>query len=299
MGWLAHGPILGMVCILIATFFFSTTNAIIRALSSDLPPVEIAFFRSLFGVLLLLPLVFFWYGLGSLKTERPKLHLARGVLHAVSMILWFVALSMVPLAETAALEFAAPIMATTIAILFLGEVARMRRLVALAVGIVGVLIVVRPGLEAVSWGQVLILISVALWAGCQLIIRELGRTDSAFVQGFYTVAIFVPITAAVAIPVWVWPTWIELAVCMVIAASSTIGIWFYGEAFRRAEMTAILPLESTKLLWAVLYGVVFFAEQPEILTLVGGIVIFAAAAYITIREAQLARQAVIAPVTGE
>jgi drug/metabolite transporter (DMT)-like permease len=97
----------------------------------------------------------------------------------------------------------------------------------------------------------------------------------------------------------VWPTLPELAVSLVIAASSTIGIWFYGEAFRRAEMTAILPLESTKLLWAVLYGIVFFAEAPEVLTLVGGVIIFAAAAYITIREAQLARQAVVAPVTGE
>ncbi len=297
-GWLAHGPILGMGCILVATFFFSSTNAIIRALSSDLPPVEISFFRSLFGVLLQLPLVL-WFGLGSIKTTRLPWHIARGVLHAVSMILWFVALSMVPLAETAALEFAAPIMATIIAILFLGEVARMRRLIALAVGVAGVFIVVRPGFDAVSWGQILVLISVTLWAGCQLIIRELGRTDSAFVQGFYTAIVFVPITAAVAIPVWVWPTWTELAVCAVIAAGSTIGIWFYGEAFRRAEMTAILPLESTKLLWAVLYGVVFFAEQPEVLTLVGGVIIFAAAAYITIREAQLARRTIMAPVTGE
>jgi drug/metabolite transporter (DMT)-like permease len=289
---------MGMICILIATFFFSTTNAIIRALSSDLPPVEIAFFRSLFGMLLLLPLVL-WYGRDSIRTKRPELHLARGVLHAVSMILWFVALSMISLAEAAALEFAAPIMATIIAIMFLGEAVRMRRLIALAVGIVGVFIVVRPGFEAVTWGQVLVLISVALWAGCQLIIRELGRTDSAFVQGFYTVVIFVPITAVVAIPVWVWPTWTELGVSFIIAASSTIGIWFYGEAFRRAEMTAILPLESTKLIWGVLYGLVLFSEQPEILTLVGGVVIFSAAAYITIREAQLARRAVMAPVTGE
>lgn len=287
-----------MICILIATFCFSSTNAIIRALSSDLPPVEISFFRSIFGVLLQLPFVA-WFGVSALRTSRPQLHLARGLLHAVSMILWFVALSMVPLAETAALEFAAPIMSTSIAILFLGEIARVRRLVALAVGILGVFIVVRPGFETVSWGQIIVLVSVALWAGCQLIIREVSRTDSAFIQGFYTAVIFVPITAVVAAPVWVWPTMAELAVSLVIAASSTIGIWFYGEAFRRAEMTAILPLESTKLLWAVLYGVVFFAEAPEVLTLVGGVVIFAAAAYITIREAQLARRPVVAPVTGE
>ena len=298
MGWLAHGPVLGMVCILIATFCFSTTNAIIRGLSHSLPPVEISFFRSLFGVALQLPLLA-WFGIASLKTNRLELHAARGVLHAVSMILWFVALSMVSLSMAAALEFAAPIMTTIIAIMFLGEVAHVRRLTALAVGILGVLIVVRPGIADVSWGEILVLLSVTLWAGCQLIIRELGKTDSAFSQGFYTVAIFVPITALAAIPVWVWPTMHDLGVSLLIALSSTVGIWFYGEAFRRAEMTAILPLEATKLLWAVIYGLVFFSERPEVLTLLGGVVIFSAAAYITFREAQLARRTVAAPAVGE
>ena len=289
---------MGMVCILIATFFFSSTNAIIRAASASLPPVEVSFFRSLFGVLLQLPFLW-WFGLGALKTERMNLHVARGVLHAVSMILWFVALSTVPLSLAAALEFAAPIMTTIIAILFLGEVARVRRITALAVGIIGVLIVVRPGVAEVSWGEILVLVSVTLWAGCQLIIRELGKTDSSFAQGFYTVLIFVPITGIAAFPVWVWPTPSDIALTLTIAASSTIGIWFYGEAFRRAEMTAILPLEATKLLWAVIYGLVFFNESPEVLTLVGGFVIFSAAAYITIREAQLARVAAPPRASGE
>jgi drug/metabolite transporter (DMT)-like permease len=158
------------------------------------------------------------------------------------------------------------------------------------VGIVGVLIVVRPGFETVSLGQMLILLSVTLWAGCQLIIRELGRTDSSFTQGFYTVAIFTPVTAVATIPVWVTPSWASVGLMFAIAMVSTIGIWFYGEAFRRAEMTAILPLEATKLVWAVGLGWIFFAEQPEVLTLLGGVVIFSAAAYITIREAQLARR---------
>ena len=296
--WLSRGPVLGMVCILAATLCFSAGNAIVRGLSSDLPPAEIAFWRSVFGVALQLPLVG-WFGATAIKTARLKLHVARGVLHAVSMLLWFVALSLVPLAETAALEFAAPILSTIIALVFLGETLRMRRIVALVVGIAGVLIVVRPGFEVVSWGQGLILLSVSLWAGCQLIIRELGRTESAFAQGFYTAVVFVPITAAAALPVWVWPSLSDLAVTFAIACLSTTGLWLYGEAFRRAEMTAILPLESTKLLWAVILGIVFFAEEPEVLTLVGGFVIFGAAAYITIREAQLARRTVIAPVTGE
>ena len=278
-----------MVCILAATLCFSTTNALIRGLSGAVPPVEIAFFRSIFGLSILAPIVA-WYGVKSVATARLNWHAARGVLHVASMMIWFVALSMVPLAEAAALEFAAPIMTTAIAIVFLGEAIRMRRMVALVVGIAGVLIVVRPGFETVSMGQLLILLSVTLWAGCQLIIRELGRTESAFAQGFYTVIVFTPVTALATIPIWVTPSLSSVAMMFMIAAVSTVGIWFYGEAFRRAEMTAILPLEATKLVWAVGLGWIFFAEQPEVLTLVGGLVIFGAAAYITIREAQLARR---------
>jgi drug/metabolite transporter (DMT)-like permease len=164
-------------------------------------------------------------------------------------------------------------------------------MMALAVGVIGVLLVVRPGFEAFTLGQALCLVSIGLWSGCQLMIRELGRTESAFVQGFYMVAVFTPITAVIAAPYWMWPDAYSLAVLAGLAGISTMGTWFYGEAFRRAEMSAILPLECTKLLWAVGYGMIFFAEVPQILTLVGGVVIFAAAAYITIREAQLARAA--------
>lgn len=287
--WWARGPVLGMVCILAATFLFATMNAIIRGLSGAVPPVEIAFFRSVFGLLLLLPFVA-WFGLGSIRTARLPLHATRGVVHAVSMMIFFVALSMVPLAETTSLEFAAPIMSTAIAILFLGEIVHARRLIALAVGVAGVLIVVRPGFEDVSLGQVLILISVVMWAGCQLMIRELSRTDTAFTQGFYMVAFFTPITLIASVPVWVWPSVGEVAVLGGLAVIATAGTWLYGEAFRRAEMSAILPLESTKLIWSVGYGLIFFSEQPEVLTLVGGLTIFGAAAYITIREAQIARR---------
>jgi drug/metabolite transporter (DMT)-like permease len=279
-----------MLCILAATFCFSGGNAIVRAAAAHIPAVEVSFFRSVFALALQLPVIF-WMGFSAIHTRRLSLHASRGVLHAASMILWFVALPMVPLSESASLEFAAPIMTTVIAIVFLGEAIRMRRIAALAVGIIGVALVVRPGFETVSVGQLLCLASVALWSACQLIIRELGKTESAFVQGFFTVAFFTPITFVAALPTWVWPDLNALVLCFALAITSTLGTWFYGEAFRRAEMTAILPLESTKLVWAVLYGFVIFGEVPEIMTLIGGLVIFSAAAYITLREAQLARRA--------
>ncbi|MEQ1755086.1 MAG: DMT family transporter [Micropepsaceae bacterium] len=277
-----------MICILIATFCFSGGNAIVRAAAGHIPAVEVSFLRSVFALLLQIPIAV-WFGLHSIKTRRLGLHASRGFLHALSMILWFVALPLVPLSESASLEFAAPIMTTIIAIALLGEAIRIRRVVALVIGVTGVLIVVRPGFDTVSQGQILCLASVALWSGCQLIIRELGRTESAFVQGFYTVAFFTPITLIAALPTWVWPDTSSILLCVMLAVTSSVGTWFYGEAFRRAEMTAILPLESTKLLWAVLYGLMFFGEVPKVVTILGGVIIFSAAAYITLREAQIAR----------
>lgn len=279
-----------MACILAATLCFAAMNAIIRGLAQSVPPVEIAFFRSAFGLAIQLP-VLLWFGLATIRTTRLRLHAARGVLHAISMMVFFVGLATTPLAETTSLEFAAPIMSTTIAILFLGEAVRARRLIALAIGILGVLIVVRPGFETVSTGQILIMISVAMWAACQLMIRELAKTESAFVQGFYMVAFFTPITLIASVPVWVWPSVPTLGALFGLAVIATAGTWFYGEAFRRAEMSAILPLESTKLIWAVWFGWMFFSEEPEAMTLIGGVAIFAAAAYITIREAQISRRA--------
>jgi drug/metabolite transporter (DMT)-like permease len=290
--WLPQGPLAGMICILLATACFASMNAIIRGLSHTISPIEIAFFRSLFGLFLLAPFLW-WYGLGTIRTHKFKLHATRGVVHAVSMMIFFVGLSMTPLTATSALEFAAPLVATTIAILFLGEAVRVRRLVALAIGYVGVLIVVRPGLVELNDGQMLILVSVAMWAGCQLMIRELSKTESAFTQGFYMVSFFTPITFVASLPFWTWPDAQTLLILFVLAVIATSGTWLYGEAFRRAEMSAILPLESTKLIWATMLGWVFFVEVPDPLTLVGGAVIFAAAAYITIREAQLGRKAVV------
>jgi drug/metabolite transporter (DMT)-like permease len=287
--WLPQGPLAGMICILIATACFAGMNAMIRGLSHTVSPVEIAFFRSFFGLCIMAPFVW-WYGRGTIRTQRFRLHATRGVVHALSMIIFFVGLSLTPLSATSALEFAAPLMATTIAIFFLGEVVRVRRIVALAVGYAGVLIVVRPGLVEISLGQTLILISVATWACCQLMIRELSKTETAFTQGFYMVSFFTPITLIAALPFWTWPDLATLLSLAVLATVATTGTWLYGEAFRRAEMSAILPLESTKLLWATMFGWLFFAEVPDPITLLGGAVIFSAAAYIAVRETQLGRK---------
>jgi drug/metabolite transporter (DMT)-like permease len=282
----------GMACMLAATACFAVMNALIRYLGKDglVPPAEIAFFRACFGFVLLAP-VLAWYGPQIVRTQRLRMHALRGTVQGVSMVLFFMGLSMIVLAKATAFEFAAPIIATAIAVLFLGEPVRMRRLIAMAVGFVGIMIVLRPGFIPLDWGPVLVILSVIIWAGCQLMIRSLSRTENSFAQTFYMTVFLMPVNFAAAVPGWVWPSWHAVFVLALIAGVANIGTVLYGEAFRRADMSAVLPLESTKIIWTASLGWAFFAETPDIWTLFGGFVIFAAAAYITIREAQLARVA--------
>jgi drug/metabolite transporter (DMT)-like permease len=294
------GAGLGMASMLAATACFAVMNALIRYLGKDglVPPPEIAFFRALFGFILLLP-VLAWYGPQLVKTQRLGMHALRGTVQGVSMVLFFVGLSMIVLAKATAFEFAAPIIATAIAIVFLGESVRIRRLAAMAVGFVGIMIVLRPGFIPLEWGPVFIILSVVIWAGCQLMIRSLSRTEGSFAQTFYMTLFLMPVNLIAAVALggfepdwrWVWPDWHATFVLFAIAAVANVGTVLYGEAFRRADMSAVLPLESTKIVWTASLGWAFFAETPDIWTLAGGFVIFAAAAYITIREAQLARRA--------
>ncbi len=275
---------------LIATACFAVMNAGIRLLSKDgaLPAVEVTFFRAAFGLAFLLPFLF-WTGTAPFKTRRLGMHAARGGLQAVSMMLFFIGLSLTPLAKTTAFEFAAPIIATALAIVFLGERLRWRRLLAMGIGLLGVLIVLRPGLVDLTAGPMFVIVSVILWAGCQLMIRSLSRTEGSFTQALYMALFLTPLTALPAGLVWVWPSGWQLVILAGIAGVASFGTICYGEAFRRAEMSAVLPLESTKIVWTASLGFILFAERPDIWTLVGGFIIFAAAAYITIREAQLAR----------
>ena len=147
----------GIVLMLLGTVCYSLLHALIRYMSAELHPFELAFFRNLFGLLVLLPW-FIRYGLALLKTNRLGLHSLRASLNVVAVLSYFYALSIVPLADATALSFTAPIFATLLAIVFLGEVVRTRRWTAILFGFAGTLVVLRPGFETVNLGQMLVVV---------------------------------------------------------------------------------------------------------------------------------------------
>ncbi|MDF1587282.1 DMT family transporter [Marinimicrococcus flavescens] len=281
-----HPAIRGVGWMMLAAFGSSAMNGIIRVLSADLHAFEIAFFRNLFALIVLLPLI--WRaGAASLRTTRPGLHVLRGVLNAVSMLSFFYAVTVTPLATVAALNFTAPLFASVLAALLLREMVGLRRIVGILVGFSGALVILRPGIAAPSAGELLVLLSSAAWAAALIDIKILARTDTPLTITAYAAFFLTPICLVAAIPFWTWPDLTGLgllALCGILGNISQISI---AKAFSAAETTQVLPGDFTKLLWAALIGYVFFAELPDVWTFLGGTLIFASVLYVAYREARV------------
>jgi drug/metabolite transporter (DMT)-like permease len=197
-GWRAR-PILrgdaaiGAALMIMSTICFVSMQSLIRQIGGELPPVEVAFFRNLFGFCAIAP-IFFRQGFKPLKTSRLRLHALRGALQGVSMMAFFTGVTMVPFAEATSISFSAPLFATILAVIILREKIRIRRISALLFGFVGVLVVLRPGFVEVGVGQGLLLSSSLIWGAAIIVIKRLSISESAATQTAYMGLFMTPIT---------------------------------------------------------------------------------------------------------
>lgn len=280
---------MGAVLMVAATLCFVSMQSLIRQLGGELPPVEVAFFRNLFGFVAIAP-IFLRHGLKPLRTKRLPLHALRGVLQGVSMMAFFTGITMAPFAEATSISFSGPLFATVLAVFILRERIRMRRIMALLAGFLGVLIVLRPGFTEVGLGQGLLLGSSLVWGAAIIVIKRLSSTETAATQTAYMGLFMTPITLLPAIYVWQTPTFEQLGWMAVIGAFGTLGHLCFASAFRRADSSALLPLDFLRLFWASALGFLLFGEIPDVWAWIGGGVIFASATYIAFREAHLAKK---------
>ena len=255
----------GMLLITLSTLGFSGMHATIRHVSDELHPFEIAFFRNLFGFSALTP-YFLRYGFGLLRTQRLGLHALRGSVQVFGMLMFFTAVSITPLAKVSALSFTAPLFATLGAVLVLGERIRARRMVALAIGFAGAVIIVRPGAVPLDLGAVLALTSSAIWASAMLMIKSLSRTESSITITAYMGVFLTPLSLLPALFVWRWPTADAYLWLLVLGTLGTMGHVAMAQAFKEADASAILPLDFSRLIWASLLGFFLFGQVPEVWT---------------------------------
>lgn len=288
----------GMLLMLLTTLCFACMQSMIKwlAAAGDAPlhPFEIAFFRNLFGLVALVPMLFsngLTGAMAAFKTPRPGAHLLRAVVQTAGMLCFFTAVTMVPLAEVTSLSFSAPLFATTLAVLIMGERIRMRRITALVIGFIGVVVVLQPGVEAISEGAILAIVSSLCWGFAMTVIKSLSRTDSALTLTLYAGVYLAVFTAIPAAMYWTAPTAEQLVWLLGIGIVGTLGHLAFAQALRIADMSAVLPLDFMRLVWASAIGFVIFGEVPSLIAWAGGALIFSSATYIAVREAQLARAA--------
>ena len=281
-------PTRGIVMMLLSTLGFSVMHAIIRHVSADLHPVQIAFFRNFFGLVVFLPW-FLRFGFAPLRTRHLKLHALRAVLNVCAMFAFFTALSLSPIAQVTALGFTAPIFATLLAVFVLGEVVRLRRWSAIVCGFLGTLVILRPGLQAIDLGSLLTLLSALLWGCTLIVIKVLARNESAMTITSYMNILLTLLSVVPALVVWRTPVGVEWLWLLAIGVLGTLAQVAITQSLKEAETGVVMPFDFCKLIWVSILGYLFFAEVPGPFVWLGGAIIFAASTYIAIRESRLAR----------
>lgn len=276
-------PLRGVLWMLAGTVFFSSMHGLIRHVSAGMHPFEVVFFRNLFGLIVVAPW-FMRYGFSVLKTGNLKLHILRAGLNIISMLAFFYALSLAPLADVTALTFAAPLFAPILATIFFGERAGPLRWAAILFGFAGAMVVLRPGFTDVNAGLVLAAFAALVWAFALMVIKQLGRTDSTVTITSYMIVCLVPLSAVPAVFVWQWPTGEQFLWLMAIGVSGTIGHLLLNQAVKEAQANTVMPFDFARLIWAVLIGYFAFAELPDAFTWVGGLMICGSGIYIAYSE---------------
>ncbi|NSX56541.1 DMT family transporter [Parasulfitobacter algicola] len=287
----ASRPLAGIFWMLVTGILFVAVTAVVKHLDGAVPAAQAAFLRYLLGLVFILPMI--RPILRARLTKRQfKLFGIRGIVHTLAVMLWFYAMSQIPIAEVTAMNYLSPVYVTIGAALFLGEKLALRRIIAVCVALLGVLIILRPGFREIETGHLAMLGTAVLFAGGYLIAKQMSsEVNPVVIVGMLSLIVTVgllPFAAAV----WVTPTMTQLAWLFLVACFATAGHYTMTLAFAAAPLTVTQPVTFLQLVWATLLGFFLFSEEIDILTVLGGTIILASVVFISWREAKLKRKAV-------
>ena len=281
---LRHRNLRGIAWLMLSLPCFQLMNVMLRHVAADLPPIEVMFFRNLFGFLILAPLLL--KSPAALRTRQLGMNALRGLVHLGGMVCWVYALTLIPLATASALVFSTPLFVAIGAVLFFRERAGMHRWLAIAAGFAGVLLVMRPGIEALSLGSVVVLGAAILHGVSKVLVKVIVRTDSTMATVFHLNVQMSLFGLVPTLIFWQTPTLAHLGWFVVLAVVGAIAHYTLTRAIEHADLTALQPFEFVQLAWAALLGYAIFAEIPTNHVLLGGAVIVAATSYMVHHEAR-------------
>ena len=284
-------PLWAVLLVLCASLCFATLSAQVRKLSDlGMDPFVVTFWRNFFGLFFMLP----WLirnGLGTLRTGRFWMFLTRSGISFVSMVAGFWSLALIPFAKAISISFTAPLFATLLAALVLGERVRLRRWSATIAGFIGVVIVLQPETLGIGKGELLALLGAGLSAIVSMIVKNLSRTESSQAIVTYMVLLLTPMSLAIALPYWTWPPAGWWPFMMGMGLCGTLGHLCWVRAITLSEISLVVSYDYVRLLFAAIIGYFAFAEVPMLHTWIGSAIIVGSGIYIARREAQLHQSA--------
>lgn len=283
-------PLAGVLWMVASGLCFVAVTAGVKYLGPGIPAAESAFLRYALGLVFVLPLI------GKLRYTRlePAVWRAfgwRGAAHTMAVMLWFYAMTRIPLAEVSAMGYMNPIWISIGAVLFLGERLRFRRIMAIVVAILGALVILRPGMRELNTGHLAMLGTSFFFAISYLFAKQLsGRASPSVIVGMMSLTVTIGL-APFAWAVWEPVTWTQVAILFGIACFATLGHYLMTYAFAAAPITVTQPVTALQLVWSVMLGALLFGEPVDIWVVAGGVMVVSAVIFIALREHQLRRAA--------
>jgi drug/metabolite transporter (DMT)-like permease len=287
-------PLLGIFWMLITGLCFVAVTALVKYMGPRMPPAEAAFLRYFLGLVFLLPMLPAVRA-AHLTARQWRLFTLRGVFHSGGVILWFYAMTRIPIAEVTAMNYLAPVYVSIGAALFLGEKLALRRIAAIVVALIGTAVILRPGFREVEPGHVAMLFCAVTFAGSYLLAKIMAdEAKPAVVVAMLSIFVTIGL-APFALADWVTPTLGDVGLLFTVACFATAGHYTMTLAFAAAPVTVTQPITFLQLVWAVLLGALVFAEPVDIWVIMGGLLILASVTFITWREAVLKRRPITPP----
>ena len=288
-------PALGVGLKITAILLFTCMSAIIKSLADEVPAGESVFFRSFFAI----PVILIWLAQrgklkSGLKTKNPMGHVWRGLFGTTAMGLTFTGLGLLPLPEVTAIGFATPIFTVILAAVLLGEQIRLIRVTAVAIGLVGVMIILWPRFSSIGTmeqtatiGALLILMATMVRSLVQIHIRQLVQNEDTAAIVFYFSAT-ASILALFTLPFgWVMPDLQTFGLLVLAGLIGGVAQILITSAYRFGSASMLAPYDYTSMLFAILLGYIFFAELPTMMMLAGAALVISAGALVIWRERQL------------
>ncbi len=304
--------VIGILCVVGASIAFSANDMTVKWLSGDYPLHQIVLVRAVVAMLLTLAIIVpLEGGWSNLKTRRPFIHLLRGLAVVVANMTFFVGLVTLPLGEATAIFFMAPLFITAFSVLFLREAVGLRRWLAVVAGLIGVIVVLRPG-ATFQWAALLPMVAAVAYALLQIMTRKIGVTDKASTMAFYIQLTFIIVCSVIGLSLgdgryagggnaniefltkaWVWPPLQDIGIMAALGVFSAIGGYLISQGYRLCEAALVAPFEYLTMPLAVFWSVLIWNDWPDLVAWIGISLIAGAGLYVFYRETIVGRRNVL------